>query len=509
MISERESFLNQIDKLLVDDNNLDADRYALLRAITKDDFISLIGDIKSPERVLGLNACYDTLDALASIWRTNIVRPGDRHQVANIVAPLILLEALKNRVNPNETSGLERNISNSFTLALTEQLRRLQLIALQTQGKGNKRDRALKSVRDGLNSLNEENIDFQIYLIDDQYRVGYSDILNFVVQSPQKITCYDSADILFDKLRDALGRPRIDTAGWRKSIFDKATILLLDLRLWYDTSNEQLTSFYKVLEEIGSLYENNIKEPFEETRDGIKIVLDEQRKVWADDWTIVKINITDNPEKEDLLALTMLARLLSIIDPFLPIIIFSSSAQRQTLEAFAGYPNIITDFRKPMPSGYEASLDPMETLNDLATTFNKAVQICRLRFIGDYIADLDHKLFIDGNKIIYDKFRNKDTMKRNVTVEFDRKIVSEDLHKSAMHLLKGNYRFSTMLPYSLMEKWSMKFKYAMNDDDFRLIAIPRNNYVHGDIFCLENTATDIDKAIAVWKKFIALFKAVS
>lgn len=512
VISEKESELNQFDTLLLEEKYLGADRYALLRAMTKDDFASLIEDIRIPERVLGLNSSYDTLDALAAIWRANIVQPGDRHQIANLVAPLILLEALKNRQTPNETFRLESCISNSLTLALTEQLKRLQLLTLPAKGKGNQRARALTSVRDGLNSLSNE-IDFQIYLIDDQYPVGYSDILDFVVDTPGKIICCDSAAILFGKLRDVLECRRIDTPGWRKPLFDKATILLLDLRLWFDTSKEQLASFHDALIKIGNLYQDNIKEPFKETRGNIAVVLDEQRKAWADDWTIVKKNITDQKDIEDLLALTMLPRLLSIVDPFLPIIVFSSSAQRQTLEAFAGYPNIITDFRKPMPTGYGTSLDPMEAVNDLAKAFQKSIQICRIKFIGDYISNLDRALFIDDNKIIYDKFKAEDTLEYNVSIKFDRKIVSADLHKSAMHLLNGEHRFSIMLPFFLMERWyknltKKEFQDIMPDADYWLLANPRNHYAHGDIFCLEQDSTDIDKMIVVWNDFIKLLKIV-
>jgi hypothetical protein len=428
-----------------------------------------------------------------------------------LVAPLILVEALKNRANPSETLNLERSVSNSMTLALTEQLKSLELMALPTRGSGNKRDRAIRSVRDDLNILTDNQIDFQIYLIDDQYRMGYSDILDFVVGIPNKITCCDSAVILFDELKNAFGSITINTPGWRKPLFTKKTILLLDLRLWYDTYKEQLVSFHGALKDIGTLYENKIKEPFEERRCGTKTVLDEQRKAWADDWAIVKSNITDHSDREDLLALTILPRLLSIVDPFLPIILFSSAAQRQTLEAFEGYSNIITDFRKPMPIGYGDKLNPIEYIEDLALSFKKASEICRLNFIGRYISELEKKLFIDGYRIMYDKFKNAATLSYDVEIVFDPVIVTADLRVAAMHLLQGDYRFSTMLPFSLMERWYTRatnniFENVMPNTDYWSIADPRNDYVHGDIFCLEKKSTDIDTAIAVWNAFLSLLR---
>jgi hypothetical protein len=50
-----ESELNELDNILVGKDIVEQ-RYALLRAMTKDDFTSLVEDIRTPERILGLKA---------------------------------------------------------------------------------------------------------------------------------------------------------------------------------------------------------------------------------------------------------------------------------------------------------------------------------------------------------------------------------------------------------------------------------------------------------------------
>lgn len=60
-----------------------------------------------------------------------------------------------------------------------------------------------------------------------------------------------------------------------------------------------------------------------------------------------------------------------------------------------------------------------------------------------------------------------------------------------------------------MERWYYKInnkndKFVIDDIDYGKISIPRNDYVHGRNFCLENDHTDIDKTIAVWKAFLEM-----
>lgn len=48
---------------------------------------------------------------------------------------------------------------------------------------------------------------------------------------------------------------------------------------------------------------------------------------------------------------TLLPRLMSLLDPTLPIVIFSSTHRTELIDPFRGYGNIILDFRKPVLSG--------------------------------------------------------------------------------------------------------------------------------------------------------------
>ena len=78
---------------------------------------------------------------------------------------------------------------------------------------------------------------------------------------------------------------------------------------------------------------------------------------------------------------TLLARLLSLLDPTLPIIIFSSTHRSELIDPFRGYGNIITTLRKPILS--EMSRDWNEVVKglqaDFISTMEQATRILRVR----------------------------------------------------------------------------------------------------------------------------------
>jgi len=75
-------------------------------------------------------------------------------------------------------------------------------------------------------------------------------------------------------------------------------------------------------------------------------------------WATEVIEGSGSARREDaryLRALTLLPRLMSLVDPSLPIVLFSSTGQREIVEALRPYGNIITAFEKPRLS---ANPDP-------------------------------------------------------------------------------------------------------------------------------------------------------
>jgi hypothetical protein len=69
---------------------------------------------------------------------------------------------------------------------------------------------------------------------------------------------------------------------------------------------------------------------------------------------------------------TLLPRIVSLIDPTLPIIIFSSTHGTDLIEPFRNYGNIITKFRKPILTGLTRAWH--ETVKDLRGDFHLAIE---------------------------------------------------------------------------------------------------------------------------------------
>lgn len=494
--SEIRSKLRDFDniiELLGGDLETSEKYYSFFRAIAKDDLVVFFEDIKNPERIAGVNSCCQTLEAMASIWSDNIIRSGDRHKVANLITPMILLEGVKSQRISEDLVSLKNKIMNPQIVALTEELRALQLMAIPDNQSGPKREH-IKSIRDTI----AKTPDLQVVLLDDQYRRGYQDILEHVLAGKAQLICHDRSKEILRTLETkwkSMTQP-ITTPGWRGSIFDQPTILLLDLRLWSDS--DTMKSFFKELADIFILYKKIIREP-----------LDEQRKMLHEDWEFVKASISLYPDKEDLIALTILPRLISIVDPFLPIILFTSASQRQTLERFTDYPSIITSFRKPMPTGYGANVDPTEYLENLAEAFKRAIEICRLGFIGNRISEIERKCFFDSCSIKYKKFKNSATYRYDAEVTFDSIKACQELRRFSQRMIKGDFAFGSASPYFLIERWykaatsENRFKDTLPDEDFWLIADPRNAYAHGDAdYELLEGSAGVDYAEVPWRHFL-------
>lgn len=78
---------------------------------------------------------------------------------------------------------------------------------------------------------------------------------------------------------------------------------------------------------------------------------------------------------------TLLPRILSLLDPTLPIVIFSSTHRSELIDPFRNYGNIITTFRKPMLSSLNQDWNTIvnEARQDLYTALQSAANILRVR----------------------------------------------------------------------------------------------------------------------------------
>jgi hypothetical protein len=87
-------------------------------------------------------------------------------------------------------------------------------------------------------------------------------------------------------------------------------------------------------------------------------------------------------------ALTLLPRLWAIADPTLPIVLFSSTRQRDISEALSLYGNIITDFQKPVITGTISLQDVIEQArNGLVKAMKAALKIAMARRLCAFTAE--------------------------------------------------------------------------------------------------------------------------
>jgi len=93
---------------------------------------------------------------------------------------------------------------------------------------------------------------------------------------------------------------------------------------------------------------------------------------------------------------TLLPRLLSLLDPTLPIIIFSSTHRTELIAPFRDYANIFTGFRKPVLTGLNR--DWGETVNECRAAFaaciERAARVIRARTL---FQTLERKALVDPN----------------------------------------------------------------------------------------------------------------
>ena len=153
------------------------------------------------------------------------------------------------------------------------------------------------------------------------------------------------------------GRERLsatDLLGTPSKIDDHFT-LFLDLRLFGKSDGEISEWFYSDLVELGR-----------------KLLTDATRpRPWLDTQSLSELG-------EDLkgtgkhLKETLLPRLISLLDPTLPIVIFSSSHRTELVESFRDYGNVITTFRKPILGGL--TQDWAETVTELHGDFTVAIE---------------------------------------------------------------------------------------------------------------------------------------
>lgn len=374
----------------------DATALALLRQAVpqhRQDAETLLDDVRDPLRVTTTFHTDDDaaermayLGAIREAWRQEFLKPGDRHALANIVGPLLLAAGLPNDRSPGSirqrcASLIEATSTARQALTLVlEQLGLLHVAAAKGasfEPIGLEKDGGVFGRRKGV----------RVLLVDDQFALGYQHVLTSVLLGADydpaqarvegdlwdytasdlaRIRCASSADSLFVALENL--SPVDDWSLPRMLDIPDCDVLLLDLRLWSNDSGQRKTFMDRLVRLYGSLKAKRLSDPHVQAA-----------------WRAAQ-RIADGDEASEIQALPLLALLISHYDPSLPIILFSSTHQRDVVEAVADRPNIITCFAKPLLTGYGEEQPPATLIRELIKAVRRALDLHEARIVWERIS---------------------------------------------------------------------------------------------------------------------------
>ena len=156
--------------------------------------------------------------------------------------------------------------------------------------------------------------------------------------------------------------------------FERDFLLFLDLRLFPENDRQSTDRFHEQLVMLGK-----------------RLLAQKARPLpWLDSRRSEMERELDGNEIAGHPRETLLPRILSLLDPTLPILIFSSTHRTELIDPFRDYANIITTFRKPILSGMSRNWD--EIVKELRSDFDSALKrAARVFQVRNTIQTFDHR----------------------------------------------------------------------------------------------------------------------
>jgi hypothetical protein len=280
---------------------------------------------------------------LKRLWAARLFAPSDardRHAIANLVGPQLLISSMASSTMPFLSSG------SPCLIALIALMRVLGLLPSNREYVSSPWVDPAKFEASEFGTANAP----AFVLIDDMYNLGWATFLRLALgitigegkptfiasDSPTgKAFGSQGASSLVDQLEEA-GQLRLNRG--MELVPGRDTVLFLDLRLFSERTSFEEAEFISSLLVLAR----------QAREDGVRNDLP-----WVG-FSTLEIQAVENflasgkVDGDDyLVALTLLPRLIALVDPRLPIVLFSSTGQRRVAEALREYPSIITNFDKP------------------------------------------------------------------------------------------------------------------------------------------------------------------
>jgi hypothetical protein len=356
----------------------------------------LLEDTLSPDTVVSVSPFtihsdhLRDLESLVAFWKNSLTSPGMRHHISNLIAPIILADGFGSSLG---SKAKKEVIGHDPVIRSIRTLTRAIGLTMEDRSEYPGIESGIIESMDGMpdvfNCFN--NIDF--LLIDDQFSLGYNHIFacllfgsrySSVQAGPQQqawecearvgefkwhLRCEGSAETILSVLKesgyiDHWDRPRL--------LKIPGDILITDLRLWTTELRQKafLNELLDLCDLLGTerIEDKSFKKAYKRAK---AIARDEKDSV------------------SEIESLALFPLLLSHYDPSLPIVLFSSTHQRSVMEMVAHRPNIITEFAKPILSGYGSEESPSGFIKNLRSSVIKSFRLHESRAIWEQLVNAD------------------------------------------------------------------------------------------------------------------------
>ncbi len=289
---------------------------------------------------------------------TSPKNPENRHAIANIIGPVILLGSRFNErlfddsrsyyIKNNQVTNYQPHQTKIDHRRPLHSILRVSQLAPELANAST----FVERVRKELGEVLPKNYKLRITFVDDQWSHGWYEWIKSMFPSETAFTICPDPYFLLNRIESALSkraqakdaRFRLDLSPPMKSSGDYLDILLLDLRLFSgDLQGEE--EFYGKLEHLCARFSGQLG-----------------------------ANKAGSASR-----LTLLANLTALTDFSLPIVLFSSTTSRETISQLAHHRNVLTSFTKP-PFLSATIAQSIPALHErFARTFFEAIRWCDLR----------------------------------------------------------------------------------------------------------------------------------
>ncbi|KAB2889238.1 MAG: hypothetical protein F9K32_13515 [Desulfobulbaceae bacterium] len=342
------------------------------------------------------NTAQGHLDLLRQIWAANLTKTSDsddHHALFNLIGPQLLLK--------NPSRGREIDVAALRIL--------MESVGLLPQG-NRMGAKLLDETARWVDPASHCESPLHLILVDDQWRDGWGEVVCQAVGLPFQQDAMPDQTELRKIGSDNDGKVAVFAAGsaeWllRKLETDSSDqrfrfrligdsqepaegekvqeILLLDLRLFSGKNWEEERSHFARLVAIAK-----------------QILASPRVRPWPGFDELIKIEnwLAKSQQKNVRIdrryyyeTLTLLPRILALVDLSLPIIIFSSTGQREIVKKLKSYENIITSFEKPRFQGQEWNDLASNVADQFLSAFQRAINITEGRRICATILNAPRK----------------------------------------------------------------------------------------------------------------------